>query len=164
MMKRTLANTAVALSLLVAGPIPALAAGQGGATIAAGTLTCHLTNVSNVILFAEENFDCTYRSAGGDKTAYLGQISKLGINLAYKDGQVLKWAVLAPATYRGPGILEGGYVGVSTEVSVGVGVGGRVLVGGSRHQITLQPISVSAQSGFGASVTLDSLKLTYEPS
>ncbi len=161
MLGRTLAKAAVALALLAAGPIPAL--GQGGATIAAGMLTCRMTNVSNVIIFAEETFDCTYRSASGEKTAYLGEISKLGVNLAYKDGQVLKWAVLAPATFGGPGILEGGYVGVSTEVSVGVGVGGRVLVGGSRHQITLQPISVSAQSGFGASVTLDSLKLTYEP-
>ncbi|MCH8168614.1 MAG: DUF992 domain-containing protein [Proteobacteria bacterium] len=162
MLGRTLANTAVALGLLAAGPVPALA--QGGATIAAGTLTCHLTDSSNVILFSEDTFDCTYRSAGGEQTAYLGEISKLGVNLSFKDAQILKWAVLAPATFGGPGILEGGYVGASVEVSVGVGVGGRVLVGGSRHQITLQPLSVSAQSGFGASVTLDSLKLTYLPS
>ena len=164
MLERTFASTAVALGLLSAGPVPALGEDQSGATVAAGMLTCSLKDVTNVILFAEETFDCTYHAADGEKTTYRGEISKLGANLAYKDKQVLKWAVIAPATFGGPGILEGGYVGTSTELSLGVGAGGRVLVGGSRHQITLQPISVSAQSGVGASVTLDSLKLTYQPS
>lgn len=164
MLQRSFASTAVALTLLAAGPVAVQESGADGATIAAGTLTCKLSDVSNVIIFAEERFHCTYHAANGETVAYRGELSKLGANLSYKNSQVLGWVVIAPASFGGTGVLEGVYFGASVEASVVAGAGARVLVGGSRHQITLQPLSLSGQTGLGAAATLDSLKLTYLPS
>lgn len=157
-------RTAAALAALAFALPTAAPAQQGaGGIMAAGMLTCDLTGDTNLVILSSERFDCTYRGAGGSTDRYRGQISKLGADLQIKRGQTLKWAVLAPSTLSGPGILSGRYVGGSTEATVVGGVGARALVGGSGSQITLQPISVSGQTGFGASVTLDALRLTHDP-
>ena len=163
-MRRHHFRTAAAFAAL-AFVLPAAAPAQQSTvgTIAAGILTCDMTGDTNLVILSSERFTCTYRGASGTTDHYRGQISKLGADLQIKRGQTLKWAVLAPSTLSGPGILSGRYVGGSTEATVIGGVGARALVGGSSSQITLQPVSVSGQTGFGASVTLDALRLTHEP-
>ena len=52
----------------------------------------------------------------------------------------LAWGVFAPVARLGPGDLAGNYVGAQGSATLGVGVGGNVLVGGSNNTIALQPL------------------------
>lgn len=125
-----------------------------------GTLTCELTGSTNAVVYSTEEFACTFDQAGGGKEDYTGKISSVGLDLQYVDKMTLIWAVLAPseATYQ-PGSLKGTYVGGSAEVSIGAGVGAKVLVGGGEDSFTLQPVSVAGLVGGGASVGIQSFVL-----
>ena len=59
----------------------------------------------------------------------------------------------------GPGDLSGDYAGAQGSASVGVGVGGNVLIGGSDNSIALQPLSVQGQVGLNVAAGLESLEL-----
>lgn len=150
------------LTAPIALAAPAAAASDNRGTVAAGMLTCTLASDTNLVLFSKENYDCTYTAANGETGAYRGEIRKLGADLSFKRDQVLKWAVLAPSSRGGAGAIGGSYVGGSAEATAGAGLGARALIGGSRSQFTLQPVSLSGQTGFGASATLDALELTYQ--
>lgn len=165
-MKRltTSLTTAAALAMLstpVAFSTSAAAASDNRGTLAAGMLTCTLTTDTNLVLFSREDYDCTYAAANGETGTYRGEIRKLGADLQIKRQQVLKWAVLAPSSGGGASAISGSYVGGSAEATAGAGLGARVLIGGSRSQFTLQPVSLSGQTGLGASATLDALELIY---
>ena len=134
-------------------------AADDAARIELGTLTCDLAAVTNVIVYAEESFDCVLETNEGDAIAYEGTIEKIGANLQIKTDQTLKWIVLSSVSMDEPEDLSGSYFGASAQASLGVGGGANVLVGGSGDNFTLQPISVTGQEGLGASLTLDSLTL-----
>jgi len=161
-MTRGILGAAGLAGMLVIAPLAGAAQSSAG-TVTLGMLTCRLTQDTNVVVFSKERFDCVYQEAGGGRGHYLGEISKIGADLQLKSDQMLKWAVLAPSSISGPDVIEGRYVGGSAEATALAGLGARVLVGGSRNQITLQPVSVSGQTGIGASATLDALRLTYRP-
>ena len=71
----------------------------------------------------------------------------------------LAWGVFAPVARLGPGDLAGNYAGAQGSATLGVGVGGNVLVGGSANSIALQPLSVQGQVGVGIAAGLESLEL-----
>ena len=71
----------------------------------------------------------------------------------------LAWGVFAPTAQLGPGALSGNYAGAQGSASVGVGVGGNALVGGSDNSIALQPLSVQGQVGVNLAAGLESLEL-----
>lgn len=139
---------------------PLGAEGEPG-KIEAGTLTCELAAVTNVLVYAEETFNCTFDGTEGRTEAYSGKFSKIGANLQLKDSQTLKWLVIAPAVLDEPGLLEGTYAGASAEAALGVGIGAKILIGGSDDQFALQPVSVSGETGIGASLTFDTLELEH---
>jgi hypothetical protein len=68
------------------------------------------------------------------------------------------WAVFAGTT-GGPGFLAGDYVGASGDVAIAAGLGANVLVGGSNRTVALQPVSVSAQTGFNLAIGIADLYL-----
>ena len=74
-------------------------------------------------------------------------------------GMTGAWGVYAPVARLGPGDLSGDYAGAQGSASVGIGVGGNVLVGGSNNSIALQPLSVQGQVGFNVAAGLESLEL-----
>ena len=67
--------------------------------------------------------------------------------------------MFAPVARLGPGDLSGNYVGAQGSASVGVSVGGNVLVGGLANSIALQPLSVQGQVGLNVAAGLESLEL-----
>lgn len=144
-------------ALVLAGGLFATSA---HADIEIGTLTCELTDVTNVIVYTNEEFACRFEPNEGDVETYAGEIDSVGVNLQFKDDMTIIWAVIAPTTdaYK-PGILEGTYVGGSAEVSIGAGMGAKVLVGGGENSFTLQPISVSGIVGAGAQLGIESFVL-----
>ena len=133
---------------------------SAGSDVEVGALTCKLADASNYVVYTDEKFDCTFDPTEGDNETYTGQISNIGVDLQVKKDMTLVWGVLAPTkTSYKPGALKGTYVGGSAEVSLGGGVGAKVLVGGGEESFTLQPISVSGIVGGGAAVGIQSFEL-----
>lgn len=66
-------------------------------------------------------------------------------------------AVIAPTTSFPPYALAGKYVGATGDVSLGLGAGAKVLVGGSRRTGTLQPLSVEGQAGVNLALSVAGL-------
>ena len=56
----------------------------------------------------------------------------------------------------------GKYVGATSDVSLGLGAGAKVLVGGSHRTVTLQPLSVEGE--VGVNLALGVAGLTLRPS
>jgi hypothetical protein len=69
--------------------------------------------------------------------------------------------VFASSVAADPSGLEGRYGGVSAEATVGIGLGAHVLLGGLDKSFALQPVSATGQTGIGAAVGIEGLRLKY---
>jgi hypothetical protein len=124
-----------------------------------GTLTCDISAGIGVIIGSKKDVTCMFTpSAPGPREVYVGSITKFGLDLGATSGGEMVWSVLAPSD-RKFGALAGNYVGASAEATVGAGVGANALVGGSNRTITLQPVSVQAQTGLNVAAGVAGLTL-----
>jgi hypothetical protein len=98
-------------------------------------------------------------STTGQQYVYTGTIRRLGVDIGVTRGGTLFWAVFARNSQIGRGTLRGNYVGASGNVAVGLGLGAKVLIGGSRRTITLQPLSVEGQIGINLALGVANLVL-----
>ena len=129
--------------------------------IAVGSLTCDVSAGIGVIIGSRREVACTFApSRPGPVEFYSGYISKLGIDIGVTTGGVMVWLVFAP-TSRRIGELAGTYVGASGEATVAVGVGANVLIGGSNRTVTLQPVSVTGQTGLNIAAGVAELDLRF---
>jgi len=126
-----------------------------------GVLDCVVEGGSGFVFGSTKDVTCTYSPAkDGPTESYFGTISKYGIDIGKTDATYMKWGVLAPTSddFR-PGALVGDYYGVSAEATAGAGVGANALIGGSKETISLQPISVSGQTGLNFALAVSELEL-----
>ena len=113
-----------------------------------GGLTCSTGPRVGLVLGSRQDMRCVFvASATGQQYVYRGTIRRIGVDIGVTRGGTLFWAVFARNSQIGRGTLRGNYVGASGNVAVGVGLGAKVLIGGSRRAITLQPLSVEGQIG-----------------
>src|ERR1700741_2577760 len=112
-----------------------------------GGLTCQTGARVGLIVGSRQHMRCVFQSNAGQTYQYTGTITRLGLDVGVSGGGRLFWGVFAPTSHIGPGALRGNYVGASGNASLGVGLGGNVLVGGSHRTISLQPLSVEGQVG-----------------
>jgi hypothetical protein len=125
-----------------------------------GLLTCKTSASLGLIVGSHQNLSCRFTSDSGDASeTYTGTINRLGLDLGIKGGGVMVWAVLAPTKGLHRGALAGKYVGASGDVSVGLGAGANVLVGGSDRSVSLQPLSVSGNVGVNLALGVAGLTL-----
>ena len=151
-------GTGVAAALLAIAMHPGTAAAQSRAQI--GTLDCDISGGIGMIIASNKEVTCLFRpSAGGPPEAYVGSISKFGLDVGATAGGRMVWAV--HAAFEGPraGALSGTYAGASAEATVGAGLGANVLVGGSNRSVALQPISVQGQAGLNVAAGVTQLEL-----
>jgi hypothetical protein len=94
----------------------------------------------------------------GPQEAYVGAITRFGLDIGITTGGVMVWAVFS-GTSGGPGFLTGDYVGASGEATIAAGLGANVLVGGSNRTVALQPLSVSGQIGLNVALGVADLSL-----
>lgn len=147
---------AVACALATA----ALALPADAATLQLGMLDCSIGGGQAMIVTSNKDLACTFRpSSGGPAEAYSGVVSKLGVDVGTTHEGRLSWAVLAASRDYDQGALAGKYYGVNAEASVGAGGGANILVGGFQDSVTLQPVSVQAQTGLNLAVAVTSLEL-----
>jgi len=136
----------------------------GSAGIELGYLECDLKAESGSVVRSELAYDCTFDPAGDAPAAgyYAATADKVGLDLSKTEQETMRWLVVSATDDAvEPGALAGHYAGLSADASVSVGGGAKVLVGGFEDSITLQPVSLSTQKGYGVSLAVESMELTY---
>ena len=124
-----------------------------------GGLRCRVSSGLGLIITSTKEMGCTFTSLSGFTERYYGTIRKFGLDIGSTNAGVLAWDVLAPTSGPKRGALAGDYVGADASATVGVGVGANVLVGGFDRSITLQPLSIQAQTGLELAAGVASLTL-----
>ena len=129
-----------------------------------GVLSCHMSPMIGLIVGSHQTMACRFNpDGGGISENYTGAINRIGLDLGVTAGGTLAWAVLASAPALTRGGLAGVYVGASGDISVGVGVGANVMIGGSNKSVALQPVSVEGQVGVNLALGGASLELRPAP-
>jgi Protein of unknown function (DUF992) len=157
-MRRSFVFAGIAAAVL-AGSFAAADAQQPMARVQVGVLECRGGASVGFIVGSVTNLGCVLRIEGVPEDRYVATIRKVGLDLGITQESALAWGVYAPVARLGPGDLAGNYAGAQGSASVGVGVGGNVLVGGSDNSIALQPLSVQGQVGLNVAAGLESLEL-----
>jgi len=125
-----------------------------------GGLTCNTGPRVGLVLGSRQDMRCVFNATvTGLQYTYHGTIKRVGLDVGVTRGGTLFWAVFARNSQIGRGTLRGNYVGASGSVAVGLGLGAKVLVGGSRRTITLQPLSVEGQIGINLALGVTRLTL-----
>src|SRR3954447_2690347 len=157
-MPRSLMSAAIAAIMLVAASTGAFAQ-QPMQPVQVGILECRGGASVGFIVGSVTNLGCVLRADGMPEDRYVATVRKVGLDLGITAESALAWGVFAPVARLGPGDLSGDYAGAQGSATLGVGVGGNVLVGGSNNSIALQPLSVQGQVGVSLAAGLESLEL-----
>lgn len=134
---------------------------EAAVTVKTGYLTCHEASGWGFVFGSSRELRCSYSSNNGRVEYYSGSISKFGADIGYLKSAVILWAVAAPTNDLKPGALDGHYGGASASLTLGVGAGANVLVGGFNKSIALQPVSVEGQNGLNVAAGVGELSLKY---
>ncbi len=154
-MNKLFTAAVAAVSLLAIAP-----AAQAAAQVKVGVLTCTVEPGIGLIIASSKDMSCSFHRDGHKTEHYDGNIKKLGIDIGVTGATEIVWLVFSgSSTKYGPGSLAGTYVGGSAEATVGVGLGGNFLVGGSNKGYALQPWSIQGQVGLNYSVAFAGLTL-----
>jgi hypothetical protein len=123
-----------------------------------GSLECSLSSSIGLLVASQRNIACNYKPDGGPPEAYVGTMTRVGLDVGITGGGAIIWAVFS-GTNRYAGMLSGTYVGASAEMSIAAGLGANVLVGGSNRSVALQPLSVQGQVGLNIAAGVSSMEL-----
>ena len=152
----------LAATLQMAGSLDAPALAQENTQV--GTLTCDVSAGVGMILTQKQTMICQFAPAnGGPQETYLGRIDEFGVALGAVSQGRLIWGVLAPSSGVPRGALSGTYTGVGAQASAGAGVGANVLVGGTGRAFSLQPVSISGQTGLNIAGGVTTVTLLPPP-
>ncbi|WP_027551845.1 DUF992 domain-containing protein [Bradyrhizobium sp. Cp5.3] len=152
-------------SIFLAGlAVASLVASVAGASaqqrmVRVGVLECRGGASVGFVVGSVTNLGCVLRADSVPDDRYVATIRKVGLDIGITQETALAWGVFAPVDRLGPGDLSGNYAGAQGSASVGVGLGGNVLIGGSNNSIALQPLSVQGQVGLNVAAGLESLEL-----
>ena len=125
-----------------------------------GRLSCDVDPGVGFIIGSSKDVTCDFSRKGHKTETYVGEIDKLGFDIGFTGPTRIEWLVFSGRSNKvAKGSLAGTYVGGSHEVTVGVGLGGNWLVGGSNKGYALQPWSIQGQVGLNYSWTFTKLTL-----
>ena len=132
------------LGALAFGFVTAIGGAAAQDRVKAGTLVCDVSGGIGMIIGSQKGVQCHVQSGScrARRSAYVGTISKFGLDIGATSAGQMVWAVYAPSS-RGYGALAGVYTGATAEATVAVGLGANALVGGSNRTVALQPLSVT---------------------
>jgi hypothetical protein len=127
--------------------------------VKAGMLSCDVSGGFGFVIGSQKSVACIFTpDRPGPQEAYVGTISKFGLDIGVTGGGQMLWGVFAE-TVGGRAALAGNYVGATGEATVAAGLGANVLVGGSNRTVALQPVSVTGQVGLNLAVGVAELTL-----
>lgn len=135
------------------------ATAQSKEGIKIGTLSCNVSSGWGFVFGSSKSLNCAFTPDGKKNTErYTGTIDKFGIDIGYSTAGVILWAVFAPTRNVDQGALAGKYIGATAELTIAVGLGANVLVGGG-NSVALQPLSVSGQKGLNVAAGIAAVEL-----
>jgi len=141
---------------------PAPAPGQMP-QVSAGLLECRGEMATATGFSSTRRVRCEYRPSMGVNHYYVGTLERTGLDIGVSDQGSMLWGVLATSPTLERGALAGVYVGFSSGFSLGPGFSANVLAAKDpSQQVTLQPLSISSDSGLSLSIT--GATLTLQPS
>lgn len=126
-----------------------------------GTLTCKGGPHVGLIVGSQQTLDCVFQPASKSRPrSYMATITKVGVDIGFKNESTLVWSVLGTTEVLRGGLLVGEYGGISAEASVALGGGANALVGGSNRSVVLQPVSVQGQTGLNLAVSVTGMTIS----
>jgi hypothetical protein len=126
--------------------------------VQAGSLECSLSSGIGMVIGSQRNVACNFKPSGGPPEAYVGTMTRVGLDIGVTGGGAIIWGVFS-STNLYAGMLTGTYVGATAEMSIAAGLGANVLVGGNNRAVALQPVSVQGQVGLNIAAGVGSLEL-----
>jgi len=130
------------------------------AKVEIGTLTCVGGEGIGLVVGSKKAYQCQFTATGDRRVeTYAATITKIGVDVGVTGQTTMIWTVLSASQPRRGGALAGIYAGAAADAAVGVGGGGKILVGGSDKSIILQPLSVQGQVGLNLAVGVAGMKL-----
>jgi hypothetical protein len=139
-----------------------LASLPASATTQVGVLECRISPGVGWIITSSKGLNCLFRSNRGFTEHYVGTLRKFGFDIGATGGGQMVWGVFAPSNSR-RGALAGEYVGASADASLGAGIGANALIGGFGRSVSLQPLSIQAQTGVNLALGVTGLELLFAP-
>jgi hypothetical protein len=159
----TLTKRLFAAALFVSTSFAPLGATSATAQVLSGTLQCNVAAGVGLVITSSRALTCLYTNWRGKHETYTGTIQKFGLDLgATNEGSILWNVVTANPRHQPHYALAGEYSGPTASLTVGPGVGGNVLVGGG-NGISLQPVSVTAQTGLNLAAGIGAINLEPAP-
>ena len=156
-----MSRTAFATALLAAATLATTVASPASAQdrrIQAGELDCSLSSSVGLLVTSQRNVSCFFHGGNGAQAAYVGTMTRIGLDVGVTSGGKMVWTVFLNAdSYNGT--LAGSYVGATAEASVALGLGANVLIGGNNDSVALQPLSVQSTTGFNIAAGVSQLNL-----
>jgi hypothetical protein len=134
---------------------------QAEPSLKVGILTCDVSSGWGFVFGSSREVRCTYQAAKGGLEYYAGHISKFGVDIGYTRSGVMVWAVFAPTSSLTPGALAGQYAGATAGATVGVGAGVNALIGGFKHSVALQPVSIEGNTGMNVAAGVAEMSLRF---
>jgi len=127
-----------------------------------GTLVCRMGPRVGLVIGSRQRLKCRYTQVGSGRVEnYAGRITRFGLDLGVTIGGGMRWRVFASTRGQQNGALAGQYVGASADVSLGFGIGGKVLIGGTRRSVMLQPFAVVGKVGANVAAGVTKLNLRF---
>lgn len=157
MKSRNLRAPLLAAAALAAGIVAGLPSAE--AAVKVGTLRCNVSGGLGLIITSSKTMACSFTPSRGARETYVGTIRRFGLDIGATDKGVMVWGVFAPTNAWPRGALAGAYAGGSAEATAGAGVSANALVGGNNNTISLQPLSVGAQTGASLALGVSALEL-----
>jgi hypothetical protein len=158
-MRKKYLLAAATAGLAIASMAAVNAPAQAAVGIRAGVLTCNVASGFGFVFGSDHAVSCTFSGRNGRIEHYSGNISKFGVDIGYTKGGVLIWAVLAPTDNPPPHALTGDYGGLTAGAAVAVGGNANLLIGGSTHDISLQPLSIEGEKGLNIAAGIAEITL-----
>jgi hypothetical protein len=150
----------ILVTTLVAAMIGSASVAYADATVEAGRLSCDVEGGIGLIFTSSKDLTCQFMRKGHKTETYSGKIEKFGLDIGFTQRTHIEWLVLTASGNKVTnGALAGTYVGASAEATLGIGLGGNLLVGGSSKAYTLQPLSIQGQTGLDYSIAFTGLTL-----
>ena len=159
-MRKTVFGLAALFGATVVCTTPASAHESG---VKVGTLTCNVAGGWGAVLGSSRRVRCVFAPSHYRIERYVGRITKIGVDIGYRNSGTIVWEVFAPTDRLGRGDLHGGYGGVTASATIGVGLGANALIGGSDHTLALQPLSIEGSTGLNVAAGIGGLELYYVP-
>jgi hypothetical protein len=129
-----------------------------------GVLNCTLAPSVGLLVMSQQRMSCRFDASPPlPPQNYNGVLTTVGIDIGVIAGGAFAWGVFSQTIGPAFGGLAGTYVGASAEMTVALGGGVNILVGGSQRSVALQPFSGQGTAGLNIQAGVSGLELTVAP-